>query len=176
MGHPVETWNFAWELISPIHMLYKKRGSIWELFEKLAQPNDKLSVFTQRSTWEFRGIIQCQIIFNYFCLTENLTPNHLCWENLTYLERKWWLNDDQIRSLDVTDKALKFKICSPQLPFSHDPSKNVWLFFQWILFLDNFVVIALLYVIAEQQILWVLSGISLNLLYYYFRYKSQCTQ
>ena len=89
------------------------------------------------------------------------TPPHLCWENFAYLERKWWLNDDQIRSLDVTDKALKFKICSPQLPFSHDPSKNVWLFFQWILFLDNFVVIALLYVIAEQQILWVLSGISL---------------
>ena len=36
----LETWNFAWDLISPIHMLYKKRGSIWELFEKLAQPID----------------------------------------------------------------------------------------------------------------------------------------
>ena len=35
----LETWNFAWDLILPIHMLYKKRGSIWELFEKLAQPN-----------------------------------------------------------------------------------------------------------------------------------------
>ena len=34
----LETWNFAWDLILPIHMLYKKRGSIWELFEKLAQP------------------------------------------------------------------------------------------------------------------------------------------
>ena len=34
----LETWNFAWDLILPIHMLYKKRGSIWELFEKSAQP------------------------------------------------------------------------------------------------------------------------------------------
>ena len=29
----LETWNFAWDLILPIHMLYKKRGSIWKLFE-----------------------------------------------------------------------------------------------------------------------------------------------
>ena len=36
----LETWNFAWDLILLIHMLYKKRGSIWKLFEKLAQPND----------------------------------------------------------------------------------------------------------------------------------------
>ena len=35
----LETWNFAWDLILPIHMLYKKRGSIWELFEKLVQTN-----------------------------------------------------------------------------------------------------------------------------------------
>ena len=35
----LETWNFAWDLILPIHMLYKKRSSIWELFEKLAHPN-----------------------------------------------------------------------------------------------------------------------------------------
>ena len=31
----LETWNFAWDLILPITiLLYKKRGSIWELFEK----------------------------------------------------------------------------------------------------------------------------------------------
>ena len=44
----LETWNFAWDLILPIHMLYKKRGSIWELFEKVAQPNLQL-IFTW--TW-----------------------------------------------------------------------------------------------------------------------------
>ena len=35
----LETWNFAWDHISPIHMLCKKVGLIWEHFEKLVQPN-----------------------------------------------------------------------------------------------------------------------------------------
>ena len=34
----LETWNFAWDLISPIHMLCKKVGLIWEHFEKMVQP------------------------------------------------------------------------------------------------------------------------------------------
>ena len=39
----LETWNFAWDLISPIHMLCKK-GLIWEHFEKMVQPgSDHLS-------------------------------------------------------------------------------------------------------------------------------------
>ena len=35
----LETWNFAWDHISPIHMLCKKVGLIWEHFEKKVQPN-----------------------------------------------------------------------------------------------------------------------------------------
>ena len=38
----LETWNFVWDLVLRIHMLYKKRGTIWELFEKLAQPTQQL--------------------------------------------------------------------------------------------------------------------------------------
>ena len=34
----LETWNFAWDLISPIHMLCKNIGLIWEHFEKMVQP------------------------------------------------------------------------------------------------------------------------------------------
>ena len=35
----LETWNFAWDLVSPIHMLCKKVGFIWEHFEIMVQPN-----------------------------------------------------------------------------------------------------------------------------------------
>jgi len=51
----LETWNFAWDLISPIHMLYKKRGSIWELFEKLAQPSSHL-YFTQENINKLKSL------------------------------------------------------------------------------------------------------------------------
>ena len=39
----LETWNFAWDLISPIHMLYKKVGLIWEHFKKMVQPSNKFN-------------------------------------------------------------------------------------------------------------------------------------
>jgi len=35
----LETLDFTWDLISPIHMLYKNTGLIWELFKELVQPN-----------------------------------------------------------------------------------------------------------------------------------------
>ena len=35
----LETWYFACDLISPIHMLHKNVGLIWEHFEILVQPN-----------------------------------------------------------------------------------------------------------------------------------------
>ena len=35
----LETWNFVWDLVSPIHMLYKNGGSIWEDFEKSDHPS-----------------------------------------------------------------------------------------------------------------------------------------
>ena len=35
----LETWNFSWDLISPIHMLCKNIGLIWEHFEEMVQLN-----------------------------------------------------------------------------------------------------------------------------------------
>ena len=48
----LETWNFAWDLISPIHMLCKNIGLIWEHFEKMVQPNTQgIWVWFSRKKW-----------------------------------------------------------------------------------------------------------------------------
>ena len=41
----LETWNFAWDHISPIHMLCKKVGLIWEHFETMVQPTKQSYLF-----------------------------------------------------------------------------------------------------------------------------------
>ena len=48
----LETWNFAWDLISPIHMLCKKVGLIWEHFEKMVQPNVLSKLMSPREKYD----------------------------------------------------------------------------------------------------------------------------
>ena len=73
----LKTWNFAWDLILPIHMLYKKSGSIWELFEKLAQPSRYTREIRRESKSNTFGIVftekNCNwIYYNVFLLNHSL--------------------------------------------------------------------------------------------------------
>ena len=75
----LETWNFAWGLILPIHMLYKKRGSIWELFEKLAQPT-MYRVIKKEGVKNIYLYLQNYLNHkNISYIPESLRTGHLCW-------------------------------------------------------------------------------------------------
>ena len=59
----LETWNFAWDLILPIHMLCKNIGLIWEHFEKMVQPSKDTHLISNESskTLEIKSLLDVEL-------------------------------------------------------------------------------------------------------------------